>query len=546
MLARGIIQEPRSGYSSAIQFVDPANAKSLALHGAELRLGQLGGEPLVPVVVARNNGDVTTVISGSIPVTLSAGRTQVLPLSTMSISAGESKVLNLDSALRLLQQDAVVTAGLNLEYTGKPGSVTMSALSLSKSGNQVYQVPLLDPAAQKSSTGGYPWSIEDISSTVVYIKNTTNLPQQYVTYLYLPTNVYMIGVRTIDANQTAVIDVRRLRDKQVPDEEGRVIPKEATDGQIGWALVQTDTPALLSLIGRAEQIDEPKAISSSYACQNCCTDEVVDSFVSPNSVIMAAGLTQQMRAKVTIINCYGAYNTFNVNAAWASSDANVATVNSSGVVTGKNGGGVTITAAINYIETEPPIFQCGPPARPLTPNLPDPCGCSTIVRHFTPQAQVAVLVPSKLKRLDFPPRAPNGIGPMIVIMDETVLDTAGNPIPGKDHQCGAYRNLAYEVVDQNGDSFNYPYVITEQFSNYQGPDSLPADFAQSVSQNAVGDTMYFGKRAPACLGPNDHESFEQRVVVKYKNKDYPLSTVISVSRGRFAGTYKVDVVITTP
>lgn len=107
-------------------------------------------------------------------------------------------------------------------------------------------------------------------------------------------------------------------------------------------------------------------------------------------------------------------------------------------------------------------------------------------------------IPSKLRLLDFKPRAPDGNGPLIVITDGDVLDTGGNAI--LHHQCGAYRNLAYEVVDQNEDPFNHPYSLTESFTDYQGPDSAPASFTLTISSNTVGDTQYFGRTAPACPG----------------------------------------------
>jgi hypothetical protein len=133
---------------------------------------------------------------------------------------------------------------------------------------------------------------------------------------------------------------------------------------------------------------------------------------------------------------------------------------------------------------------------------------------------------------------------MIVVSDGDVLNTAG--AVELQHQCGAYRNLAYEVTDQNGAPFNYPYVITETFSDYQGPATLPAPLSKTISSNAVGDTMYFGKTAPACPGQDEHESFKQHFSVRHNNTDYPLTTVVSVSRGKFSGNYQVNVAITTP
>ena len=69
----------------------------------------------------------------------------------------------------------------------------------------------------------------------------------------------------MEAGQTAVIDVRALRDRQVADEHGRVIPREAISGQVTWSMDGADD---LVLIGRAEQADLRHAMSSSYVYVN--------------------------------------------------------------------------------------------------------------------------------------------------------------------------------------------------------------------------------------------------------------------------------------
>lgn len=217
LLARGTVQEPAKGYSSAIQFIDPGARRTTKLRGTGLRLGQVGGEELRPVVVARNIGDSAVVISGKIPFTAKDGRIDALPIHKIRLRAGESKMLPLQPALRRLRPEEIASAGLEFEYKGKPGSVIMSALSASAGGNQVCHVPMLDPGAQKSSTGGYPWSIEDSSSTAVYIMNTTDRVQHYTAYLKVADGDYVIGTKALEPGQTATYDIRALRDNQVQD-----------------------------------------------------------------------------------------------------------------------------------------------------------------------------------------------------------------------------------------------------------------------------------------------------------------------------------------
>jgi hypothetical protein len=268
-------------------------------------------------------------------------------------------------------------------------------------------------------------------------------------------------------------------------------------------------------------------LSSTYACQNCCGDSFDHGTCLPNVVIGPPGGTSQFSAQEYDHNCYGVVGApFYVSvSSWSSDNTAVATINSSGLATAQDGGSTNIVARwAAYVR-----YLYGYPAYCRTDSIFP--GASALCQ---------VVIPKHLAPLDFPPRAPNGYGPLIVITDDQVLDMAGNPIPGKDHQCGVYRNLAYEATDQNGNPFNYPYVITETFTDYQGPASAPSPLSFSISSNAVGDTIYIGKRAPACLGPDEHESFKQHFSVRYNNKDYPLTTVVSISRGRYNGVYQVD------
>jgi hypothetical protein len=169
-------------------------------------------------------------------------------------------------------------------------------------------------------------------------------------------------------------------------------------------------------------------------------------------------------------------------------------------------------------------------------------------------APVQVNVPTKLLRFDFTvtnPGAPNGYGPLLLTTNTNneVRDVMNTAILTS--QCGAYRNLVYELVDQNGVAITSAYSITEKFSNYTHSASYasgtaPSDFTKSIGANQlVQDVMYLGKPLPNCLGSDDNESFNQTFVVTFNGKPYPLTTVNHISRGRFAGVHKVDIDITT-
>ena len=342
LLARAFIVQPETGFSSSVQFIDPGKSKSATLHGTGLRLGRVSGDELTPVIVARNIGDTEAVITGRIPYTTNDGSMSVLALPQFRLSAGETKQLPLAEALRSghLPRN-LKSAGLEFEYTGAPGSVVMAAQSMSSTGNQVFRVPLLDPMAQKSSTGGYPWSIDGDSATVVYIKNVTDREQKYALQLNYPGGTYTLGEQTVAAGQTAAHDLRALRDRQTRDLWGRAIPQDAASGQVHWSL---RGPSRIVLIGRAEQADLSNGVSSSYACQNCCGDSFDSGWMDPGSVEGTVGDVTFFTAIEQDRSCYGSLLApFTVNPSWESSNPAVAICDGGGMTTGVGPGSAIIS-----------------------------------------------------------------------------------------------------------------------------------------------------------------------------------------------------------
>src|SRR5262249_38376607 len=150
---------------------------------------------LRPVVAVRNLGQEQTRITARIPYTTPDGSTGSITLPQLTLQPGEMDLL--DASNFKLRQGVFAAAGLEIEYTGTPGSVIASAYSASADGDQVFALPLKDPQAIMSSTGGYPWFINDEGSTVVFIKNTTSEPQRFLLDIVYPGGMWGSNLRTI-------------------------------------------------------------------------------------------------------------------------------------------------------------------------------------------------------------------------------------------------------------------------------------------------------------------------------------------------------------
>jgi len=314
-------------------------------------LGEIAGERLTPVIVARNVSKAPTTLVERIPYTKADGSTNVILLPDLRLAPGEIRMVDTKSALRRSNVESDVAAGLEFEYTGELGSVVLLAQSVTKNGDQAFVVPMWDILGQRSATGGYPWKVEGDSSTMVYLKNVTEHTQQYVMEIGFAGGQYgyTAGIKTIQAGQSIAVDIRKLRDEQVPDANGRTIPLNASRGQIHWSARSVDS---LPIIGRSEQVDLVNGISSSYACQNCCPDSYGSAGMSPGFAEIPIAERFGFTAMETGAGCYlRRYTPYPVSgASWSSSDTLVAQMVGDGLVEGMNEGSADITAEWPGIE----------------------------------------------------------------------------------------------------------------------------------------------------------------------------------------------------
>jgi len=309
LLAMIHLQDAGRGYSESVNFTNPGG-KTTELHGAGLRLGSVNNDPLKPVIAVRNLGDSATTVTASVPYSKQNGDTGTIALPQISLAPGEIKLLNTSNPQ--LRRNDFATAGLEVKYTSAPGSVIASATSVSQSGDQVFALPLKDPQGGLSSTGGYPWFIAGSSSTVVLIKNVTNEPQQFKLEIIYPEGRWGTGVRSIAANQTIAMDVRKLRDAQEKGSEGNTIPLTASSGHVSWSFRQKPNKGSTVgaqvdkvLIGRAQTVDLSNGLVSTYECQCICGWNPSDARLLPGAVSGFPGGITNFTLQTRDRDCHG-------------------------------------------------------------------------------------------------------------------------------------------------------------------------------------------------------------------------------------------------
>jgi hypothetical protein len=364
LLARVLLAEPQRGYSNVVQFSNPNGGKSNEYQGVGFQIEDIDGIRFAPIVVARNVGTTTATVTARVPYTRANGTRGTINLPQKQLSAGEMSLINTQNIITRVEQENIKVASLEVTYNTPNGSVIVAAHSVSEDRNQVFRVPMWDPFGQRSPTGGYPWRIEGTSVTQTYIKNIADYEEDYVAFLVWENGgMYMLGLKPIAAHETIKIDVKRLRDEQIPDEQGRMIPLHISSGQLQWTLRRKDNlpdddaRANLSLIGRSEQVDLTKGVTNNYACQNCCPGTHVNGFIIPNSQEIEFGETAHFIGVEVEETCYGFPYQFNISANWSSSNSSMGTI-SGGSITPQTVGQSNIGAS--WTSHFAIVYPCGP------------------------------------------------------------------------------------------------------------------------------------------------------------------------------------------
>jgi hypothetical protein len=341
----------RTGFSCNLPFIDRATAKTTRLAGAHVRLGKpdrAEGFPAAtrfnaPLVVA-NAGDLPTEARVFVDYTVGgvASRAEV---GRLKLAPQQVQQVELSNALaRLGVNRPLDDAGLDVDYTGSPGTLIARLTSLDQSGDFAFDVPVKDPLAEMNRVGGnYPWRLDDGFSTVLHLKNTIDQKVFALVQVRYAGGSYNLERLPLQPFQTVAVDLRALRDSQQPDIRDSLFPKEVEGGEVVWF-----EETVGSLIGRAEMASPKAAVASSFSCgEQCqCPPTSYTAYLTPSSSVGPVGGTAQFQSMERRQDChgvlYGPYDRTSTST-WHSDNTTVFTV-SAGTVSCLQPGSGNVTA----------------------------------------------------------------------------------------------------------------------------------------------------------------------------------------------------------
>jgi hypothetical protein len=294
--ATGFVTSADKRFNSGIRFYDPDTIRQPHLFATNLRL-----EKSEPRLVLKNVGD--TVISAKprfIPPSGESSAALELPVvSLLPHSAVEVDLKPLEKAAKGRSDFDMVSAQILNESGAR--NLIGALYSNDLSTKTTYDVPLRDSGPVRNSTGSYPWRIDGDYSTVISITNTREDTTKYLVTINYEGGRYSLDPRELASGETAVFDLRKIRDEEMQDKDGKKIPKSVNVGQFRWSLIGGDT---LRLIGRSEVVSLSKGVSSSYSCPVCCPDSFSGLVITPGSSVGPVGGTALLAVDGFLTDCY--------------------------------------------------------------------------------------------------------------------------------------------------------------------------------------------------------------------------------------------------
>lgn len=275
----GVITARDGSFNSVIRFYSPSLTRQPHLFANGFRVAGMNPHMILKNTTSSSITVQTEFLPGS-------GRANADTLILPPINLGPNALTEVD--LTPLKRAAMFgnvmdTVSVQVANNGAPGSVIGSIYGIDETTGLSYDVPLRDSGGPRTMTGSYPWKITDDFSTIVHVTNITDQEAQFITQINYPGGNLIFEPRKVGPGETAVFDLKKIRDDGVKDLAGKQLPANVSQGQFKWA-VRGMTNGKLVLIGRAEMVSRSRGISTSYSCNDPCPpyyEGSIDPFMPP-------------------------------------------------------------------------------------------------------------------------------------------------------------------------------------------------------------------------------------------------------------------------
>jgi hypothetical protein len=194
--------------------------------------------------------------------------------------------------------------------SGAPGTLIGAIFGRSQKKSGTFDVPLRDSGVNRTNGGAYPWRIDGDFTTVASVTNVGDTTSRFVAQIYYQGGTYLFAPRELAVGETAFFDLKQIRDRQAPDANGDVLPRNISMGQFRWHWYPS--PNAPHMIGRAAMLSASQGISASYSCMPNCGANGPQYIIDGNTTVIA-GSYETMHTREQWCGAGGGCNAWNTD-----------------------------------------------------------------------------------------------------------------------------------------------------------------------------------------------------------------------------------------
>lgn len=248
-------------------------------------------------------------------------------------------------------------ATLVFAYQGRSGQVDIESGSIDQTRNYVFGVSVVAEQDSISKTLCY-WTTSGDYDSAIAVLNYTDAPSDELLTFYFAGGMYKLPLH-LAAGETKTVSLRAIQNSQLPDADGNTLPLNITQGSAILSSASGETEKMSVAI--ASTSFSVKNATCGYNCTTC--NGATQFTVNPNPLALDIQGQGQMQGSIT-------YNTGNVqtttSGSWSTGAPSVASVSSSGNVTGLSTGQTGTSFSVYNI----PIYASNVCTSGGTPSCP--------------------------------------------------------------------------------------------------------------------------------------------------------------------------------